>query len=134
MGAGTCDKAGAEVGVEESTSHEVGSVDGGGRARSSGVGDKREKSGVFEGEEGIGKMREGLADTRETCGGKKNVEAAIVVRGGGKIKPASSMPGPRLAGEGRGQRLRQVGQGDGWDGRQSRRGHDGDHGRQRERG
>ena len=101
MGAGTCDKAGAEFGVEESTSHEVGSVDGGGRARSSGVGDKREKSGVFEGEEGIGKMRDGLADTRETCGGEENVEAAIVVKGGGKIKPASSMLGPRLAGEGR---------------------------------
>ena len=77
MGAGTCDKAGAEFGVEESTSHEVGAVDGGGRARSSGVGDKREKSGVFEGEEGIGKMRDGLADTRETCGGEENVEAGL---------------------------------------------------------
>ena len=53
LGAGTCDKAGAKFGVEESTSHEVGSVEGGGEARSSGVGDRREKSGVFEGEEGI---------------------------------------------------------------------------------
>ena len=32
--AGTCDQAGAKVGVEESTSHEVGSVEGGGGARS----------------------------------------------------------------------------------------------------
>ena len=52
-GAGTCDEAGAKVGVEESTAHKVGPVEGGGGARSSGVGDRREKSGVFEGEEGI---------------------------------------------------------------------------------
>ena len=101
LGAGTCDKAGAKFGVEESTSHEVGSVEGGGEARSSGVGDRWEKSGVFEGEEGIGIMREGLADTRETRGGKENVKAAIVVKGGGKIKPASPMLSPRWAGEGR---------------------------------
>ena len=68
LGTGTCDKAGAKFGVEESTSHEVGSVEGGGGARSSGVGDRQEKSGVFEGEEGIRKVGEGLTDTRETSG------------------------------------------------------------------
>ena len=46
-------------------------------------------------------MREGLADTRKTRGGKENVKAAIVVKGGGKIKPASPMLSPRCAGEGR---------------------------------
>ena len=53
LGAGTCDEAGAKVGVEKSTPDKVGAVEGGGGARSSGVGDRREKSGVFEGEEGI---------------------------------------------------------------------------------
>ena len=101
LGAGTCDKAGAKFGVEESTSHEVGSVEGGGGARSSGVGDRREKSGVFEGEEGIGIMREGLADARETSGGKENIETTVVVKGRGEVKTTSAMLGPRLAGEGR---------------------------------
>ena len=62
---------------------------------------REEKSGVFEGEEGIGEMREGLADARETSGGKENVEAAVMVRGGAEIEPASAMLGPRLASEGR---------------------------------
>jgi hypothetical protein len=101
LGAGTCDEAGSKVGVEKSTADKVCAVEGGGGARSSGVGDRREKSGVFEGEEGIGKVGEGLADTRETRGGKENVKAAIVVKGGGKIKPASPMLSPRWAGEGR---------------------------------
>ena len=35
------------------------------------------------------------------CGEEKDKEAAIVVRGGGGIEPASAMLGPRLAGEGR---------------------------------
>ena len=101
MGAGTCDKAGAKFGVEESTSHEVGSVEGGGGARSSGVGDRREKSGVFEGKERIGKVREGFADARETGGGEEDVKATIVVGGGGEIKTSGAMLGPRLSGEGR---------------------------------
>ncbi len=46
-------------------------------------------------------MREDLADARETSGGKENVEAAVMVRGGGEIEPASAMLGPRLASEGR---------------------------------
>ncbi len=69
--AGAGDEAGPKVGVEESSAHEVGSFKGGERARGSGVGDRRKKSGVFEGKEGIGKMRKGLANTRETGGGKK---------------------------------------------------------------
>ena len=101
MGAGTCDKAGAEFGVEESTSHEVGSVEGGGGARSSGVGDRREKSVVFEGEEGIRIVGEGLTDTRETSGGKENIETTVVVRGRGEVKAPSAVAGPGLAGEGR---------------------------------
>ena len=101
LGAGTCDKAGAKFGVEESTADEVGSVEGGGGARSSGVGDRREKSGVFEGEDGIRIVREGLANARETSGREEDIEAAIVVGGGGEIEAASAMLGPRLAGEGR---------------------------------
>jgi hypothetical protein len=66
LGAGTCDKAGAKVGVEKSTADKVCAVEGGGGARGSGVWDRREKSGVFEGEEGIGKVGEGLANARET--------------------------------------------------------------------
>jgi hypothetical protein len=66
LGAGTCDEAGAKVGVEKSTADKVCAVEGGGGARGSGVGDRREKSGVFEGEEGIGKVGEGLANARET--------------------------------------------------------------------
>ena len=101
LGAGTGDETGAKVGVEKSTPDKVGAVEGGGGARSGGVGDGREKSGVFEGEEGIGKVGEGLADTRETSGREEDIEAAIVVGGGGEIKAASAMLGPRLAGEGR---------------------------------
>ena len=101
LGAGTGDKAGAKFGVEESTSHEVGSVEGGGGARSSGVGDRREKSGVFEGEEGVGKVREGLANARETSGREENVEATVVVRGRGEVETPSAVAGPGLAGEGR---------------------------------
>ena len=66
LGAGTCDEAGAKVGVEKSTADKVCAVEGGGGARGSGVWDRREKSGVFEGEEGIGKVGEGLANARET--------------------------------------------------------------------
>ncbi len=53
--AGAGDEAGPKVGVEESSAHEVGSSKGGGRARGCGVGDRREKSGVFEGKRGSGK-------------------------------------------------------------------------------
>ena len=66
LGAGTGNAAGAKVGVEKSTADKVCAVEGGGGARGSGVGDRREKSGVFEGEEGIGKVGEGLANARET--------------------------------------------------------------------
>jgi hypothetical protein len=74
---------------------------GGGRARGSGVGDRREKSGVFEGKEGARKVRKGLANARETSEGEEKIKTARVVRGMGKIKAASAMVGPRLAGEGR---------------------------------
>ncbi len=47
------DEAGSKIGVQESTAHELGTFKGGGRVRGSGVGDRREKSGVFEGKEGI---------------------------------------------------------------------------------
>jgi hypothetical protein len=97
LGAGPGDEAGPKVGVQESSAHEVGAFKGGGRARGSGVGDRREKSGVFEGKEGIGKVREGLADARETSGGEEDVKTAIVVDGGGEIEAACAMLGPRLA-------------------------------------
>ncbi len=99
--AGAGDEAGPKVGVEESSAHEVGSFKGGGRARGSGVGDRWEKSGVFEGKEGIGKMSKGLANARETGGGEENVKATVVARGRGEIEAPSAMLGPRLAGEGR---------------------------------
>ncbi len=52
----TGDEAGPKIGVQESTAHELGTFKGGGRARGSGVVDRREKSEVFEGkEEGPGK-------------------------------------------------------------------------------
>ena len=52
--AGTCDEARPKVGVQEAAAHKVGAFKSGGRrARGSGVGDRREMSGVFEGEEGI---------------------------------------------------------------------------------
>ncbi len=73
---------------------------GGRRAQGSGVGDRREESGVFEGKEGIGKMRKGLANARETGGGEEDIKATVVVRGRGEIEAPSAMPGPRLAGEG----------------------------------
>ena len=101
MGAGTGDETGAQVGVEKSTPDKVGAVEGGGGARSGGVGDGREKSGVFEGEEGIRKVGEGLTVTRETSGREEDTEAAIVFRGGGEIEPASAMLGPRRTSEGR---------------------------------
>jgi hypothetical protein len=73
-------------------------------------------------------MRKGLANARETGGGEENVKATVVVRG--KIEAPSAMLGPRLAGEGRDDKLA-----GGWmGGRQSRRGHDGDHGGRKERG
>ena len=100
LGAGTCDEAGAKVGVEKSTADKVCAVEGGGGARGSGVGDRREKSGVFEGKERIGKVREGFADARETGGGEEDVKATIVVGGGGEIKTSGAMLGPRLPGEG----------------------------------
>jgi hypothetical protein len=63
LGAGTCDEAGAKVGVEKSTADKVCSVEGEGGARGSGVGDRRETSGVFEGEEGVRKVGE-VSQTR----------------------------------------------------------------------
>ncbi len=77
----------------------VGGIWARGRARGSGVGDRREKSEVLEGKEGIGKVREGFADARETSGGEEDDKTAIVVGGGGKIEPASAVLGPRLTGE-----------------------------------
>ncbi len=74
LGAGTCEEAGAKVGVEKSTAHKVCSIEGGEGARGSGVGDRREKSAVFEGEEGIRKVGEGLAHARETGGGEKTLK------------------------------------------------------------
>jgi hypothetical protein len=65
------------------------------------VGDRREKSGVFEGEEGIGKVGEGLANARETGGREENIEATVVVRGRGEVKAPSAVAGPGLAGQGR---------------------------------
>ncbi len=61
--------------------------------------DGRRVARVFEGKEGIGKVKEGLADARETCGGEEDVKIAIVVGGGGEIESASAVFGPRLAGE-----------------------------------
>jgi hypothetical protein len=101
LGAGLGDEARPKVGVQESSAHEVGAFKGGGRARGSGVGDRREKSGVFEGKEGIGKMRKGLANARETGGGEEDIKTTVVVRGRGEIETPSAMLGPRLAGEGR---------------------------------
>ena len=46
-------------------------------------------------------MREGLAYTRETSGGKENIEATVVVRGRGEVTTPSAVAGPGLAGEGR---------------------------------
>jgi hypothetical protein len=54
--------------------HKVGSVKGGRRAQDSGVGDRRKKCEVFEGKEGIGRVRKGLADARETSGGEEDVK------------------------------------------------------------
>ncbi len=47
------------------------------------------------------KVREGLADARETSGGEENIKTVIVVKSRGEIeiKAASAMFGPRLAGE-----------------------------------
>ena len=101
LGAGTSNEAGAKVGVEKSTADKVCAVEGGGGARGSGVGDRGEKSGVFEGEEGIGIMREGLADARETSGGEEDIETTVVVRGRGEVEAPSAVAGPGLAGEGR---------------------------------
>jgi hypothetical protein len=101
LGAGTCDEAGAKVGVEKSTADKVCAVEGGGGARGSGVGDRREKSGVFEGEEGIGKVGEGLANARETGGREENIEATVVVKGRGEVEAPSAVAGPGLAGQGR---------------------------------
>ena len=98
LGAGTCDEAGAKVGVEKSTADKVCTVEGGGGARGSGVGDRREKSGVFEGEEGIGKVGEGLANARETGGREENIKATVVVRGRGEVEASSAVAGPGLAG------------------------------------
>ncbi len=81
-------------------------------------------------------MKEGFADARETGEGEEDVKATIVVGGGGEIETSGAMLGPRLAGEGRvkGDDDVRVGREDEWDVRQSCRGHDGDHGRRRERG
>ncbi len=74
---------------------------GEGREAVGSLGDRREKSGVFEGKEGIEKVREGFADARETGGGEEDVKTTIVVDGGGEIKTSGAMLGPRLSGEGR---------------------------------
>ena len=101
LGAGTCNEAGTKVGVEKSTADKVCAVEGGGGARGCGVGDRREKSGVFEGEEGVGKVREGLANARETSGREEDVETTVVVRGRGEVETPSAVAGPGLAGEGK---------------------------------
>ena len=59
------DEAGPKIGVQESTAHEVGTFNGGGRARGSGVGDRWEKRGAFEGKEGIREVRKGLANASQ---------------------------------------------------------------------
>ena len=135
LGAGTGDETGAKVGVEKSTPDKVGAVEGGGGAQSGGVGDGREKSGVFEGEEGIGKVGEGLANARETGGREEKIEAtAVVIQGKGRGRSPECRGGPRTCGRGESRRRRQVGREGGWGGRQSRRAHGRDHGGQRGKG
>ena len=46
-------------------------------------------------------MGEGFTDTRETSGGKENIETTVVVRRRGEVKAPSAVAGPGLAGEGR---------------------------------
>ena len=60
-----------------------------------------EKSGVFEGEEGIRKVGEGLANARETSGGEEDVKTTVVVKRGGEVETPSAVAGPGRAGEGR---------------------------------
>ena len=104
LGAGTCNEAGTKFGVEKSTADKVCAVEGGGGARGSGVGDRRKKSGVFEGEEGIGIVGEGLANARETSGGEEDVKTTVVVKRGGEVETPSAVAGPGRAGEGRVER------------------------------
>ncbi len=101
MRAGTGGEARPKVGVQESAAHKVGALKSGERVRGSGVGDRREKSGVFEWKEGIGKVREGFADVRDTGGGEEDVKTTIMVGGGGEIKTSGAMLGPSLSEEGR---------------------------------
>ncbi len=57
------DEAGPKIGVDESLTYQVGAFEGGRKARGSGAGDRREKSEVFEGEEGIGIVGQGFTHT-----------------------------------------------------------------------
>ncbi len=68
------DEAGPKIGIQESMAHELSTFKDGGRARGSGVGDRREKSGVR-------KVRKGLANAREASGGEENIKTAVVFRG-----------------------------------------------------
>ena len=55
LGAGTCDKAGAKFGVEESTADEVGSVEGGEGREAVGSGTDGRRVGSSKGKRGSGK-------------------------------------------------------------------------------
>ncbi len=128
LGAGTCDEAGAKVRVEKSTADKVCAVEGGGGARGSGVGDRREKSEVFEGEESIGKVGEGLANARETGGREENIKTTVVVRS------PECRGGSRTCGRGESRRRRQVCREGGRGGKRSQRAHGRDHDEQRGKG
>ena len=64
LGAGTCDEAGAKVGVEKSTADKVCAVEGGGGARGSGVWNNGRIVGSSKGKRGSGKW-ERVSQTRE---------------------------------------------------------------------
>ena len=55
---------------------------------------RRHPSPDSNGEERVGKVCEGLTHTVRIRERKKDIEAAIVVRGGREIKSAGAMPGP----------------------------------------
>ncbi len=67
------------------------------RTRGGWVGQERVRSGIFEREERVGEVIEGVGDAGGPCLGDKDVGATIVEERGGDAKTSDAVMVPRLA-------------------------------------
>jgi hypothetical protein len=91
------DSAKTKVRVEEGLTNQVGTVERRVRTRGGWVGQDRVRGGIFEREEGIREVIEGVRNACGPCLGDKDVVTAIMEERGGDVETSDAVMVPRLA-------------------------------------